>query len=425
MAATTIFRRKPLAHFDSDGEHTHGGLKRSITTFQLAMIGVGCTIGTGIFFIFETAVPHAGPGIVLSFLIASLVAAFTALCYAELASTIPVSGSSYSYAYATLGEIVAFFVGILLLFEYAIAAAAVAVGWSQYLNHLLSDVVGWQLPTWLSAAPDGSFALNLPAVVLVFLCCLLLLRGASESAKANAIMVCIKLGVLIFFGFIAFLGFKSSNFTPFMPHGFGGVSAAAGSVFFTFVGLDAISTASEEVKDPQKALPRALMIALGIVTLVYVGVAVAAIGAQHWEKFEGQEAGLAEIVSHVVGSNWPGMVLAICALVSIFSCTLVTIFGQTRILFSMSRDGMIPKVFSEVESKHNVPAKNTWIVCIFVALLAAFFPLDILADLVSMGTLLAFTIVSIGVIVLRRREPDRERNFKVPGYPVTPVLSAL
>lgn len=420
----SVLQRKPLSHFDSDESHSGStGLKRSITTFQLAMIGVGCTIGTGIFFIFETAVPKAGPGIMISFLIASLVAAFTALCYAELASTIPVSGSSYSYAYATLGEIVAFFVGVLLLFEYAIAAAAVAVGWSEYLNSLLKDVLGWQIPDWLSAAPAGGFSLNLPAVILVFMVCLLLLRGASESARANAIMVCIKIGVLIFFAIIAFLGFKANHFSPFMPNGFGGVSAAAGSVFFTFVGLDAISTAGEEVKNPQKSIPRALVLALCIVTLVYVVVAVAAIGAQPWTMFEGQEAGLATIVSNVVGSDWPGIVLAVCAIISIFSCTLVTIFGQTRILYSMSRDGMIPKIFSEVDQKHQVPAKNTWIVSVFVALLAAFFPLDILADLVSMGTLLAFSVVSVGVMVLRKTDPNRSRGFKVPGYPVTPVLA--
>lgn len=419
--SSSLMRRKPIEDFGSGT----GELNRSMTMMQLALLGVGATVGTGIFVIFGTAVPKAGPAVVLSFLLASLVAGFTALCYAELSATLPVSGSSYSYAYAALGEIVAFAVAVLLLFGYAIAAAAVSVGWSEYLNVLVGDALGTQLPTFLTHAPNAAgFGVNGPAVVLILICGCLLSRGASASAKINALMVAINLGILIFFAVIAFRGFQLAHFTPFLPNGWGGVAAAGGTVFFTFVGLDAICTAGEEVKNPQKSLPRALVIALVVVTFVYALVAVAAVGAQRWELFAGQQASLAVIVQQIVGARWPGVVLAVCAMISIFSCTLMSIFGQTRILFAMSRDGMLPSLFHRVNARQ-VPLHNTWIVIGGCVLLAGFVNLDVLANLVSMGMLLVYAIVSIGVIVLRHNEPDRPRGFKVPGYPVTPILTAV
>jgi amino acid transporter len=411
----------PVAHGASDH------LKRSIGTFQLTMFGVGATVGTGIFFVLSQAVPEAGPGVVVSFIIAGIAAGLAAICYAELASAVPVSGSTYSYAYTTLGEVVAMGVAACLLLEYGVSTAAVAVGWSQYVNKLLDNFFGHHLPQAISAAPWDSTpgVVNLPAVVLVVMCALLLIRGASESAKVNTIMVLIKLGVLVMFAVIAFTAFNVDNFANFAPLGAAGIGSAAGTIFFSYIGLDAVSTAGDEVKNPQKTMPRAILAALITVTAVYILVTIAALGAQSWTDFEGQEAGLATILDTVTGAQYWGTVLAAGAVISIFSVTLVTLYGQTRILFAMGRDGLLPSMFAKVDPRSMTPVNNTIIVAIVVAILAGVVPLDYLADMVSIGTLVAFMVVSVGVIILRVREPDLPRGFRVPGYPVTPVLSVL
>jgi amino acid transporter len=255
---------------------------------------------------------------------------------------------------------------------------------------------------------------------------LLLVRGARESARLNAIMVVIKLAVLLMFVIIALTAFNGDNFTDFTPLGKAAIGTAAGTIFFSFIGLDAVSTAGDEVKDPQKTMPRALIAALIIVIVFYVLVAFAALGTQPWGDFEGQqEAGLAKILEIVTGANVWGTILALGAVISIFSVTLVTLYGQTRILFAMGRDGMLPPVFAKVSPRSGTPVNNTIIVAIIVAVLAAFVPLDYLIDVVSIGTLTAFVVVSLGVIILRVREPDLPRGFKVPGFPVTPILSIL
>lgn len=424
---TAFLRRKPVtamaAETGADAGREGGELKRSMGLGQLAAIGIGSTVGTGIFFVLSEATPEAGPAVVLSFVIAAITAGLTALCYAELASAVPVSGSSYSYAYATLGEGAAMAVAACLILEYLVSSAAVAVGWSEYLNALLEATVGVRFPDALSGAPGAGGLFNLPAVILVVLCTLLLIRGVSESATVNAVMVAIKLAVLLLFVGIAFTAFDTDNFAEFTPLGFSGVGAAAGTVFFSFIGLDAVSTAGEEVRDPRRTLPRALMLALVTVTAIYLLVAVSAVGAQPWEEFEGQEAGLAAIMGEVTGSAWPGIVVAAGAVISIFSVTLVTMYAQSRILFSMSRDGMLPPLLSRVNPRTLTPVPTTIIVGVAVAVLAGLIPLDVLADLVSVGTLVAFSVVSVGVMVLRRTAPDLPRGFKVPGYPVTPILS--
>lgn len=414
-----MMRRKPI------GGHQHSDLARTMGLFQLTMLGVGCTIGTGIFFVLTTEVPAAGPAIIFSFVLAAIVAGFTALCYAELAGAVPVSGSSYSYAYATLGEVVAMGIAGCLLLEYGVSAAAVSVGWSQYVNEFLGNTLGWQVPEALSVTPTEGGLVNLPAMVLVFLCMLLLIRGVSESATANAVMVIIKIAVLLMFVGVAATGWTSNNLADFAPFGMAGVWVATGGIFFSFIGLDAVSTAGEEVKDPGKTMPRAIVLALAIVTTMYVAVAIAAVGAQPWQRFDGQKAGLSAILRELTGSNVPATILAAGAVISIFSVTLVTMYGQTRILFTMGSDGVLPPLFKKVNPQTLTPVPNTIIVAIVVALLAGFIPLDGLADMVSIGTLAAFTVVSIAVIILRRREPDLPRSFKVPGYPVTPVLSIV
>ncbi|QYN32705.1 amino acid permease [Pseudonocardia sp. DSM 110487] len=422
------FRRKPLDVMAAEtGVDGHGGgqLARTIGLFPLTMIGVGATIGTGIFFILSEAVPVAGPAVVWSFVIAAVVAGLTALCYAELASAVPVSGSSYSYAYVTLGEVVAMGVAACLLLEYGVSGAAVAVGWSQYLNQLLGNLFGVQIPDALSQSPEGGGLVNLPAVVLVALCALLLIRGASESATVNAIMVVIKLAVLVMFVVLGVTGWNSDNLADFAPYGVAGITGAAGIIFFAFVGLDAASTAGEEVKNPRRTMPLAIIMALVIVTSVYVAVALVAVAAQPQGEFEGQEAGLAAILENVVGASWPGTVLAAGAIISIFSVTLVVLYGQTRILFAIGRDGMLPRFFQQVNTRTRTPVNNTIVVALAVGLLAGFLPINFLAEMTSIGTLVAFLVVSVGVIILRRTAPDLPRGFRVPGYPVTPVLSVL
>ena len=412
----------PVAHGASDH------LKRSIGVFQLTMFGVGATVGTGIFFVLSVAVPEAGPAVIVSFIIAGIAAGLAAVCYAELASAVPVSGSTYSYAYTTLGELVAMGVAACLLLEYGVSTAAVAVGWSQYVNKLLDNFFGHRLPQALSAAPWGEAnpgIINLPAVVLVALCALLLIRGASESAKVNTVMVLIKLTVLVMFSAIAFTAFDTDRFAQFAPFGVAGIGAAAGTIFFSYIGLDAVSTAGDEVKDPQKTMPRAILAALVTVTAVYVLVTMAALGTQPWQDFGGQEAGLATILDQVTKAHYWGTVLAAGAVISIFSVTLVVLYGQTRILFAMGRDGLLPPMFAKVNPRTMTPVNNTVIVAVIISILAGVVPLDYLADMVSIGTLVAFIVVSVGVIILRVREPDLPRGFKVPLYPVTPVLSVL
>jgi amino acid transporter len=422
-----LFRRKPVTEMSQETGTDSGKseLERSIGLWELAAFGIGATIGTGIFFVLSEAVPMAGPATIWSFVIAGVVAGLTALCYAELASAVPVSGSSYSYAYASLGELVAMAVAACLLLEYGVSTAAVAVGWSQYLNQLLENLFGFELPTALSQAPEQGGVVNLPAVILVALCTLLLIRGVSESAKVNAIMVLIKLGVLLVFILIGATGWNSDNLADFAPFGMNGVTAAAGVIFFSYIGLDAVSTAGEEVKNPRRNMPLAIIIALLVVTAMYIMVTIVAVAAQPWEDFEGQEAGLSQILQDITGSTWPGTFLAAGAVISIFSVTLVTLYGQTRILFAMSRDGMLPEFFHRVNPRTLTPVGNTLTVATAVGLLAGLIPIDFLAEMTSIGTLVAFVVVSIAVMILRRREPDLPRGFKVPLYPVIPILSIL
>lgn len=423
-----LTRRKPLRLADP---HEGPDLKRSFGTFQLMMFGVGATVGTGIFFVLQEAVPDSGPAVIVSFLVAGLGAGLSALCYAELASAIPVSGSTYSYAYHALGELVAMVIAACVLLEYGVSSAAVAVGWSGYFNELLENVLGWHLPDALSYSPipyedNTTGIVNLPAVVLVLMCMVLLIRGASESARVNTVMVLIKLGVLMMFVVIGLTAWSSDHFGGFWDKGAAGISAAAGTIFFSFIGLDAVSTAGEEVRDPQKALPRAIMGALGVVITVYVLVAVAGLSAQPAEEFgspEQQDAGLSVILKNITGSEVAPTILAAGAVVSIFSVTLVTLYGQTRILFAMGRDGMLPERFSTVSPRTLTPTFNTIVVAIVVACIGGLVPADYLWDTVSIGTLVAFIVVAVGVVVLRRTQPDLERPFRVPLFPLIPLLT--
>jgi amino acid transporter len=426
-------RRKPIVF--QQMHHEGEELARNMTTFHLMMFGVGATIGTGIFFVLGEAVPKAGPAVLVSFVIAGIAAGLSALCYAELASAIPVSGSTYSYAYHALGELVAVVIAGCVLLEYGVATGAVAVGWSGYFNELTHALFGFKLPQALSVSPipgtDGVATggiINLPAVVLVLLCMFLLLRGATESAKVNAAMVLIKIAVLVLFSVIGFSAFNADHFSNFFAAGAAGISAAAGTIFFSFIGLDAVATAGEEVKNPQKALPRAIVGALLIVSGAYIAVAAAGLASKPASFFsspEAADAGLAQILKDITGNEIWSTVLAAGAVISIFSVTLVTLYGQTRILFAIGRDGLIPRRFSVVNPKSMSPNFNVVVVSIVVALIAGFVPSDYLWDTVSIGTLMAFSVVALGIMVLRKTHPDLERPFKIPGYPVTPILTIL
>ncbi|MFE6102768.1 amino acid permease [Streptomyces laurentii] len=418
-----LVRRKPVERLVAEGGQGDGGsLRRSLSMWQLTMISIGATLGTGIFVVLGEAVPKAGPAVTIAFVFAGLTALFSALSYAELAGTIPVAGSSYSYAYATLGEFIAWICGWCLLLEYGVSVAAVAVGWGDYLNELLDGTIGVTLPAALSAPPGDGGVFNLPALIVVVLAMLFLLGGVRESARANMIMVWVKFASLALFCAIGFMGFKSGNYSDFMPLGAKSVGAAGAVLFFSYIGFDAASTAGEEAKNPKRDLPRAIMLSLVIVTALYVLVAAVAIGAWDWRKFEGSEASLAAIMDDVTGRNVWGTVLAAGAVVSIASVVLTVLYGQTRILFAMSRDGLIPKVFGKVEPKSGAPRTNTLIVSLFCGVLAAAVPLGELVNATSIGTLFAFCLVNIAVVVLRHTRKDMDRTFKVPFGPLFPVL---
>ncbi|GAA4230867.1 APA family basic amino acid/polyamine antiporter [Streptosporangium album] len=427
--AQRLFRIKPADMIVAEGGHGEGGeLRRTMTLWQLTLFSVGATLGTGIFVILGQAVPKAGPAVVASFVLAAITALFSALSYAELAGTIPVSGSSYSYAYATLGELVAWVCGWCLMLEYAVSVAAVAVGWGEYLNRFFHDLLGWRLPASVTHSPgDQGGVFNLTAILIVLLATWLLMRGTSESATANVIFVMLKIAVLAFFCSVAFTAFNTGNLTPFAPLGVAGVTAAASQVFFSYIGFDAASTAGDEARNPKRDLPLAIVFSLVIVTVVYVAVALAAVGAMPWQQFNPgtTEAGLALIANQATGSTWAGVIISFGAVVAIASVVLTVMYGQTRILFAMSRDGLIPKIFQRVDPRRQVPVANTLIVALFISVLAGFIPLGQLAEATSIGTLFAFAIVNIGVLVLRRTRPDLPRSFRTPFFPVTPVLGVV
>lgn len=408
-----------------------GGLHRTIGLTSLMLMGVGSTLGTGIFFVLTETAPMAGPAVVISFLVAAFAAGLTALCYAEVASAIPVTGSSYTFTYMTMGQGLALFVGACLVLEWGVAAAAVAVGWSSYLNEALTLLTGHAIPpafrmSSLQADPTTADTLhlgNIPAILVVWLCAAVLLKGSGQSSKLNAVLTTCKIALLLLFVVMVAPVFDTSNFAPFMPNGATGVSQAAAIVFFSFVGLDSVVNASEETIDPDRNLPRAIIGALVIVTGVYLLVTVASLGAQKVEFFRGQSAGLAEILRQATNKSGSATVLACGAVISIFSVTLIALYGQARVYFAMARDGLLPDRLQKVDPSTGTPRVATVVSALVVTPLAGFAPSHLLWGLVSIGTLMAFIAVSISLILLRKNHPLLRRGFSVPLYPITPILS--
>lgn len=414
-------RRKSIKNMVGEAESNSGQLRRTLGMWQLTMISVGATMGTGILVILGAAVPIAGPAIWISFVIAGVTALLSAVSYAEMAGMVPVSGSSYSYSYATMGEGIAWICGWCLVLEYAVSVAAVAVGAGEYANQTLR-AFNLELPVSLAGGPAEGGVVNLPALIVVVLATLLLVRGARESAIVNTVVVIIKAGILVFFSIVAFSAFNAGNFEPLLPMGAAGVTAAASSVFFSYIGFDAASTAGEEAKNPKRDLPRAIMLSMLIVTITYVLVAVSAIGAREWTWFVGTEAALVQIVGELTGQPIFVLIFALASVLAIASVVLTVLYGQTRILMSMSRDGLVPAVFGKVSKWTGTPVAGTLITGIVVAITAGFIPLGALADATSIGTLFAFALVGVSVMYLRQRQPLAPRTFRVPLYPITPIL---
>jgi len=433
-----LFTRKSIAQLQSEaGAAT---LHRVLGPVNLTTLGIGSVIGTGIFVLTGTAASqHAGPALVISMLIAAVACALAGLCYAELASMIPVAGSAYTYAYATAGEIFAWIIGWDLILEYALSAATVAVGWSGYFVSFLADL-GIHFPARLAASPelmvraaDGTMVrgiFNLPAAIIVLLVAGLLMIGIRESANVNTALVVLKVVVLVIFVVAGISFVNREHLTPFVPpntgefgeFGWSGVLRGAAIMFFAYVGFDAVSTAAQEARNPQRDLPVGILGSLVICTVIYIAVATVLIGIVPFTRLNVPDPLAVGI--DATGLAWLSPVVKVSALFGLFSTMLVTLLGQTRIFFSMSRDGLLPEAFGWVHSRWRTPHLSTAITGVLVAVAAGLLPIGVLSQLVSMGTLLAFVLVSVGVLVLRRARPDLPRPFRTPGTPWVPIAAA-
>jgi APA family basic amino acid/polyamine antiporter len=425
-AGMKLLRTKPLAVLLQDTEREGRRLKKALTAWDLTAIGIGCIIGVGIFVLPGVqAAKHSGPGIILSFAIAAAACACSAFCYAELAAMIPVSGSAYTYGYATLGEIFAWIIGWDLILEYMVAAILVSTGWSAYFVNLLRTAVGWEFPHFLAASPwdrdPGLF--NLPAVAIVLLITWLLIRGIKESSRVNLTIVVVKVAVIFFFIAAAVSHVEPANWKPFMPFGFGGVMTSAAIVFLAYVGFDAVSTTAEEALNPQRDMPIGILCSLLIATVLYIAVAAIMTGVVPYAQLD--VADPIALVLNSLNMRWASLVISSGAIAGITSVLLVLLLGQPRILFSMSRDGLLPAFLSKVHPRFQTPHITTMSTGGIVALAAAFTPIDVSSELCSIGTLFAFMIVCAGVIVLRYVRPEMNRPFRVPATPVLPAVGIL
>jgi APA family basic amino acid/polyamine antiporter len=431
---SNLLKTKSIEQLVGDVEHGAKALKRTLTAMDLTLLGIGAIIGTGIFVLTGTAAANqAGPAIVLSYVLAGLACAFAALCYAEFAAMIPISGSAYTYAYATLGEIFAWMIGWDLILEYAVGSMTVAVGWSGYFQRILAGLGadGVHLPAWMSAAPAAGLegaVVNLPAVIIVLVISALLVIGVRESARFNAVMVAVKLAAILFFIIVGARYVRPENWSPFMPYGFPGVSLAAAVVFFAYIGFDAVSTTAEEAKNPSRDLPIGIIASLVICTILYLLVAGILSGIIPVVQYKNDPQFLNAPVGYalaVIKMDWAAGLVSAGAVAGITSVLLVMLLSQPRIFFAMSRDQLLPPGVSKVHPKFRTPYITTIITGVVVAIVAGFTPIGVLSEMTSIGTLFAFVVVCMAVIVLRRERPDARRPFKVPGGYVIPVLGVI
>jgi len=449
---SNIWKTKPLKQLLADADDTEKGLKRTLSATSLVALGIGAIIGAGLFSLTGiAAADNAGPAVVYSFILAAVGCAFAGLCYAEFASMIPVAGSAYTYSYATMGEFIAWIIGWDLVLEYALGAATVAVSWSQYVAKFLHSI-GIDLPTSLLHSPwdEVSGVVNLPAILIVCLLSLLLIRGTKESALLNNILVILKVTVVLVFIALGWGFIDSANHTPFIPvnegevlmnsgkmsfleffgsdyfghYGWSGILRGAGVVFFAFIGFDAVSTAAQEAKNPQKGMPIGIIGSLVICTILYVLFAFVLTGLENYLNFKGDASPVTTAFAKT-GYTFLNSALTIAIIAGYTSVMLVMLMGQSRVFYSMSIDGLLPKTFSDLHKKNKTPWKTNLIFMVFVSIFAGFVPVSDLGHMVSIGTLFAFALVCVGVMMMRKSNPDAVRGFRVPLVPLVPILGII
>ncbi|MEU6862018.1 amino acid permease [Streptomyces sp. NPDC046876] len=443
------FRTKTVEQSIRDTEEPEHALRKSLSAWDLTVFGVGVIIGTGIFVLTGIAARNnAGPATALAFVAAGVVCALAALCYAEFASTVPVAGSAYTFSFASIGEVPAWIIGWDLVLEFALGTAVVAVGWSGYVRHLMHTNLGWNLPAGLSG-PDEGGTFDLLACLLVLVLTAILVIGTKLSARITAIVVAIKVTVVLLVIIAGLFFIKADNYKPFIPpaepqaggsgwkaplvqlifgyaptnFGVMGIFTAASLVFFAFIGFDVVATAAEETKNPQRDMPRGILGSLLICTVLYVAVTLVVTGMQHYTQMS-PTAPLAEAFKSVNQPFFAGAI-SLGASVGLITVCMILLLGQTRVFFAMSRDGLLPRVFSVTHPKYRTPYRATILLGVLIAVLAGFISLEKLAELVNIGTLFAFVVVALGVIILRRTRPDLHRSFRTPWVPLIPILSIL
>ncbi len=438
-----LFRRKSLATLLEQASDQAHGLKRTLSAPGLIALGVGAIIGAGLFVRTAAASGEAaGPAVTSSFIIAAIGCCFAGLCYAEFAAMMPIAGSAYTYSYVTMGEFIAWTIGWALVLEYALGAATVAISWSEYLNNL----VGGRIPfEWchspLEVSSGGVHGIvNIPALCILVLLTLLLIKGTQESSTVNAVIVALKVSIVIVFILVGWQFVNPANHTPYLipasepghagtfHHGWGGVLGGAGIVFFAFIGFDAVSTAAQEAKNPTRDMPIGILGSLAVCTFLYVTFSYVLTGVANWREFltAGKEASVAYAIQHhMPGFGWLATLVTIAILLGFSSVILVMLLGQSRVFYSMSTDGLLPKLFSDLHPNWRTPYKSNIVLLMFVGLFAGLLPESLAGDLTSIGTLFAFVLVSIGVWILRRRQPDIPRPFRVPLVPLVPILGVI
>lgn len=415
-----LFRKKSLNQVKESIQKT--GLSKNLRAKDIAALGIGAVVGVGIFVATGEGAHMAGPAIILSFIFAGIVACLCGLCYCELSTMFPVAGSTYSYAYISFGEFTAVIIGWCLTAEYIVAASAVASGWSGTLRGILQSA-GVSLPKAISTSPWNGGIVDLPAIAIIMLLTALLYTGMKESSRVNNMIVVIKISVILLFIFLGVSHIDTSNYHPFIPNGWHGVFTGAGTVFFSFLGFDAISTSAEEAADPKRDVSRGIIMCLIVVCILYVSVATVLTGIVPYKEIVSDNA-VPEALFRL-GIRWGSALVGVGAILGMISTMIAVLYGQVRVFMAMSRDGLLPKAFCKIHSKHKTPYIATVVAGVIASTIAGFLPLSVIVEFVSIGTLMSFMVVSAGVIYLRKTMPNFERKFKCPGVPFTPIITII